>query len=118
MISDESRRKLHELSLESFIEALDHQELNIREYSSMTFDQRLDLVIDDCYTSKNNDRAKRLIRYAKLRYPNADIHSIYYDDRDPDKNQIMDNIVYIKYFFFIYNSQKTTEPIIKYKLRS
>ena len=89
MISDESRRKLRELSLEPFIEALDHQELNIREYTSMPFDQRLDLVIDDCYTRKNNDRAKRLTRYAKLRYPNADIHSIYYDGRELDKNQIL-----------------------------
>ena len=89
MISDESRRKLRELNLEPFIEALDHQEVYIKEYSSMPFDQRLDLMIDDCYTRKNNDRAKRLIRYAKLRYPNADIHSIYYDGRDLDKNQIL-----------------------------
>ena len=81
VISDESRRKLRELSLEPFIEALDHQELHIREYSSMPFDQRLDLVIDDCYTRKNNDRARRLMRYAKLRYPNADIQSRYYDGR-------------------------------------
>ena len=58
MISDESRRKLRELSLEPFIEALDHQELHVSEYASMPFDQRLDLVIDDCYTRKNNDRAK------------------------------------------------------------
>lgn len=89
MISDESRRKLRELSLEAFIEALDHQELHVSEYASMPFDQRLDLVIDDCYTRKNNDRAKRLLRYAKLRYPDADIHSLYYDGRDLDKNQIL-----------------------------
>ena len=30
MISDESRRKLRELSLEPLIEALDHQELHIK----------------------------------------------------------------------------------------
>ena len=35
MISDESRRKLRELNLEPFIEALDHQEVYIKEYSSM-----------------------------------------------------------------------------------
>ena len=89
MISDESRRKLRELSLEPFIEALNHQELHVSEYASMLFDQRLDLVIDDCYTRKNNDRAKRLMRYGKLRYPNADIHSLYYDGRDLNKNQIL-----------------------------
>ena len=52
MISDESRRKLRELNLEPFIEALDHQEIYIKEYSSMPFDQRLDLMIDDCYTQE------------------------------------------------------------------
>ena len=55
----------------------------------MSFDRRLDLVIDDCYTRKNNDRARRLMRYAKLRYPNADIHSIYYDGRGLNKEQIL-----------------------------
>ena len=58
MISDESRRKLRELGLEAFVEALDHQELHAKEYASMSFDRRLDLVIDDCYTRKNNDRAR------------------------------------------------------------
>ena len=89
MISDESRRKLRELGLEAFVEALDHQELHAKEYASMSFDRRLDLVIDDCYTRKNNDRARRLMRYAKLRYPNADIHSIYYDGRGLNKEQIL-----------------------------
>lgn len=36
MISDESRRKLRELSLEPFIEALDHQELHVSEYASLS----------------------------------------------------------------------------------
>ena len=45
MISDESRRKLRELSLEPLIEALDHQELHIKEYSSMPFDQSIMLQL-------------------------------------------------------------------------
>ena len=36
MISDESRRKLRELGLEAFVEALDHQELHAKEYASIT----------------------------------------------------------------------------------
>ena len=52
MISEESRRKLREMNLEAFVVALDNQEANILNYSSMSFDKRLDLAIDECYTRK------------------------------------------------------------------
>ena len=61
------------MKLEQMVEALDNQEANRETYLSMSFDARLNLLIDECYTAKNNDRAKRLLRCAKLRYPNADV---------------------------------------------
>ena len=64
------------------VEALDNQEANRETYLSMSFDARLNLLIDECYTAKNNDRAKRLLRCAKLRYPNADINTMCYEGRD------------------------------------
>ena len=89
MISDESRRKLREMQLEPMIEALDNQETNRDSYLGMSFDDRLNLLIDECYTAKNNDRAKRLMRCAKLRYPNADINTIYYEGRGLNRNAIL-----------------------------
>ena len=67
MISEESRRKLRELNLDAFVATLDNQEANILNYSSMSFDKRLDLAIDECYNSKNADKARRLLHCAKLR---------------------------------------------------
>ena len=61
IISEESRRKLREMNLDAFVVALDNQEANILNYSSMSFDKRLDLAIDECYTSKNVDKARRLM---------------------------------------------------------
>lgn len=89
MISDESRRKLREMQLEQMVEALDNQEANRETYLSMSFDARLNLLIDECYTAKNNDRVKRLLRCAKLRYPNADINTMYYEGRDLNRNTVL-----------------------------
>ena len=89
MISEESRRKLREMNLDALVVALDNQESNILNYFSMSFDKRLDLAIDECYTSKNADKARRLIRCAKLRYPNADINTLYYENRKIDKEPIL-----------------------------
>ena len=71
------------------VEALDNQEANRETYLSMSFDARLNLLIDECYTAKNNDRAKRLLRCAKLRYPNADINTMYYEGRDLNRNTVL-----------------------------
>lgn len=89
MISDDSRRKLRELQLDCMIDALDDQESSINAYMDMNFDDRLNLLIDVCYAKKWADRARRLLRYAKLRYPNADINTIYYDDRGLDRNKVL-----------------------------
>lgn len=55
MISEESRRKLREMNLDAFVVALDNQDANILNYSSMSFDKILDLAINEWYTSKNAD---------------------------------------------------------------
>ncbi len=89
MISDESRRKLREMQLEQMVEAFDNQEANRETYLSMSFDARLNLLIAECYTAKNNDRVKRLLRCAKLRYPNADINTMYYEGRDLNRNTVL-----------------------------
>ena len=90
MISDESRRKLREMHLDQMIDALDGQEENHAAYINMSFDDRLDLVIDECYSLKNADRAKRLLRYAKLRFPDADINTMYYEGRALSRNQVLE----------------------------
>lgn len=98
MISDESKRKLREMHLDQMIDALEGQEANHNAYINMSFDDRLDLVIDECYTLKNADRAKRLLRYAKLRFSDADINTMYYEGRELSRNQVLElgTCAYIK----------------------
>lgn len=89
MINDESRRKLRELQLDYMVDALDDQENSLSSYLNMSFDERLNLLIDVCYANKMADRAKRLAKCARLRYPNADINTMYYEGRDLDQNTIL-----------------------------
>lgn len=90
MMNEETRRKLREMGMEPFVDALDQQDDHPDTYAVMTFDERLSMAVDECYTIRNADRAKRLIRYAKLRYPEADINTMYYKDRGFDRNQILE----------------------------
>ena len=46
MISDESKRKLRELQLDSMVDALDDQDSNPDTFLGMSFDDRMNLLID------------------------------------------------------------------------
>ena len=61
MISEETRRKLRELGMDAFVEALDNQEANLNNYVTLDFDKRLTIAVDEFYATKNRDRAKRLM---------------------------------------------------------
>lgn len=89
MINDESKRKLRELSMDPLVTALENQEVNRDVYAVMEFDERLNIAVDECYTAKNLERTKRLLRYAKLRYPKADINTMYYEGRDINRNEVL-----------------------------
>lgn len=89
MISDETKRKLREFGLDDLIEALNEQEQNDM-YTTFTFSERLDKAVDDFYNRKNASRTKRLLKLAKLRYPEADVNTMYYEGRSVDRNQILE----------------------------
>ncbi len=101
MISDETKRKLRELNLDEFIQSLEDQENLGPVYNVMPFYERLDIAIDATYTRKRSVKAKRLLKYAKLRFPDADVNTIYYADRGLDRNKILE-LSTGKYF---YNTQ-------------
>ena len=66
MISDETRRKLREMQMDALVEALDEQDMNIELYAELSFENRITLAIDQCYTNKNAARAKRLLNIVLL----------------------------------------------------
>lgn len=89
MISDETKRKLRKLGLDELIEVLRDQYINQESYSLLSFEQRIDMAVDDLYNRKNAERAKRLIKSAKLRYRDADVNTLYYEGRTLNRNQIL-----------------------------
>lgn len=88
ILNEETRRKLRELNLSEVIDSVEIQSQNI-EYSTMTFDERLKIIVDYVYQEKYNHKVRRLINGAKFRITNASFNDIYYIDRGLDKNKLL-----------------------------
>jgi DNA replication protein DnaC len=88
LLNDDTRRKLRELNLDEFIEAIDSQSKDIT-YSTMTFEERMRMAIDHLYQAKFNSKVRRLIKLSKFRIPNAAVTSIYYIDRGLDREKLL-----------------------------
>ncbi|MDJ0325205.1 ATP-binding protein [Cryobacterium sp. PH31-AA6] len=73
-LDGEAKRKLREMNAGELLEAIDLQDeiLSI----SLTFEERVRLVVDDAYSSFMHSKVDGLIRRAGLRYPNADLRRI------------------------------------------
>ena len=89
MLSDETRRKLREMQMDALVEAFDEQEKNIATYAEFSFEKRITFAVDQCYAAKNTARVKRLLKSAKLRFPDADINTLCYKARDLNPDQIL-----------------------------
>ncbi len=81
MINDETKRKLRELNFSEVIEAVEDQASN-NEYLHLTFDERLQFLVDYVFQKKFTNKIEKLIKKAKFRFPRADIISISYVNRD------------------------------------
>ena len=87
-LNEETRRKLRELNLNELIEIVDLQSKQ-SEYMDMTFNDRLQLVIDHVYQVKYNNKVKRLMSTAKFRITNASISDVHFIDRKLNKDLLM-----------------------------
>ncbi|HWQ74072.1 MAG TPA: ATP-binding protein [Syntrophomonas sp.] len=89
MINDETRRKLRELAMEEMITALDLQN-NDCLYVNLPFDERIKMLVDYVFQEKYNGKVKRLLKQARFRIPNAEIHDIYYPSRGLDRDLLLE----------------------------
>jgi DNA replication protein DnaC len=89
MMNDETRRKLRELNLGEIITILDMQGQDIT-YTSCTFDERIQRIVDYLYQEKYNGKVQRLIKLSKFRLPKADVNDIYYIERGIDRQIIQE----------------------------
>lgn len=66
------------------------EQMQTPSYASLSFEERLGLIIDAEWTRRKNNQLDRLIKKATLRYPNACVEDIeYHTDRQLDQTQIL-----------------------------
>lgn len=83
ILNEETRRKLRELNLSEFIEAIELQYQGV-DYNILSFEDRLKVAVDYVYQKKYNSRVQSLIRLSKFRIPNAVLSDVHYVDRGLD----------------------------------
>jgi len=77
MLNEETRRKLRLLNLHSVIDIIEQQDRDVHTVG-LPFEQRFQRIVDYLFQDKYDEKVKRLIKCAHLRFPKADIHDIYY----------------------------------------
>lgn len=65
---NETVKKLRAMKLPAFAQSYQDQMENETEYQSLSFDERLMLMVDAEFDSRHNNNIKRLIKNARLKY--------------------------------------------------
>lgn len=87
MIDIETKRKLREMGATALLEAIDAQDE--AHVLGMSFQDRLQLVVDEAHSTFNHGKVEGLIRRAGLRYPGADLRRLdLVEERGLDRNVI------------------------------
>ena len=85
MVNEATISKLHEMQLDTMAEVFRSQE-NDPAFGTLSFGERLGLLVDAEWSTRKSRRLTRLIRGAQLHFPNACVEDIeYHDDRKLDK---------------------------------
>jgi len=85
MFNSETTQKLRSMKLSTMAKHFD-QQLTNADISSLTFEERFGLLVDIEWTTRRNNRLKRLIRAANYAEPSAALENIdYAPDRKLDR---------------------------------
>lgn len=84
----ETKRKLNSLNMQDLAESIEAQESNPYFYAQLSFEERINSLIDDIYQKRHNERIQRRIKQARLRYPSASIADVDYISRRLNKGLI------------------------------
>ena len=87
MLDSETRRKLSELGVAELALAFDGQ--SGPDFAAFPFEERIQHAVDSAWSIKNNSRIKSLVKLAYLRFPEADINRVIYDERRPLERHTM-----------------------------
>lgn len=76
----ETKRKLRLMNIGEFIDAVEMQS-DDPATMDLPFEERFQQLVDTVYQEKYDTRVIKLIKSAKLRLPQADIHDVYYHEK-------------------------------------
>jgi DNA replication protein DnaC len=88
MISEKSIRLINEIKLPEIAHIVEMQE-ELEVYKTMTFAERMDHLISELYQRKMDTKYKGLLSRAHLRYREADISNIVYNNRGFTRDDII-----------------------------
>lgn len=91
MMNNDTNRKLRLLGIGEFIDAIKVQE-DDPLYMDMPFEERFQQLVDTVYQDKYNARVTKLIKSAKFRLPQADIHSVFYHEKRPVDRRVINEL--------------------------
>jgi len=96
MLSEQTMEKLKEMRLPKMAETF-RKMTEKEEYSSLTFEEKVGMMVDTEWTNRRNNRLIRLAHMAKLAIPEACVENIRYDtDRKINKNLVL-NLSFCSY---------------------
>lgn len=86
MLSSSTQEKMRQLKLSGMLSALEYIQ-QTPTLHTMTFQEGLGLLVDHEVTDRANKRLARLMKQAKLRYPNALVEDINYEHKRALKHE-------------------------------
>ncbi|MEE0027507.1 MAG: ATP-binding protein [Atopobiaceae bacterium] len=89
MLDPETRRKVRELKVPGLLDAIDMVGGD-ESYASLSFEDKVKVLVDYSYQEAMNEKVERLIRQAHLRLPQADIADIDYDGRPISRDLVLE----------------------------
>ena len=91
MLIENTISKLQEMKMATMAKAF-REQLTDTNITSLPFEDRFGLIVDQEWTSRKNNHLKRLIKQAKFSDAGACVEDIeYHADRNLDKTQIANN---------------------------
>lgn len=78
-LNAETRRKLREMGASDLLEALAAQDEEV--CVGMPYAERIQMAVDEAHSSFVTQKVANLVKRAKLRYPEADVRSLDFDER-------------------------------------
>jgi DNA replication protein DnaC len=77
MLQNNTIEKLHEMHLGAFAQAFQRQ-MKDSAIAELSFEDRVSMLVDAEWTSRRNNKLKRLMRKAEFEYPGASLEDIEY----------------------------------------